>query len=534
MGIRILENALGPVGRNRNRVTPPIHFMLHSRPMMVKTVSLFVCIFTLVMASCGTEPAKPAPPTVSTSPATGQGLKKLTGHTLAQPPKPEPPTPPKAEKMIFVVIDALRADRLGCYGFPQATSPTIDAIAKEGVLFETLHAASPWTAPSFGSLFTGVSPTVHGAGQMLIKGTKGGTSLMGVTVGGIRKGLPTVAEMLPKNTVKGGFVTNAFLSDKLGFARGFDDYDHRNASIYRYRTADEITQKAMAWLQTHKDDSFFLLLHYFDPHMKYDPPAQYVKQFASDKPPRLSAPFVDHNGARDGSLNPNEREKRFIRGLYNGEVRFVDDQLARLKTALTEMGLWDRTWLVITSDHGEEHFEHGSFEHGHAYEEEVTRVPLIIRAPGGTWQAGTRIASSVRHVDIPPTLLALYGEDARPHFEGQSLLPLILNGAREDRVAFMEYNLFHGQQVALFDGRYKFIWDTRTEKGFYYDLLQDPGETHRLGRDHPQYDALFAQLKATRNKLKKTAKNKPSNATEMDAETVKALQSLGYIEKRSK
>jgi arylsulfatase A-like enzyme len=499
--------------------------------MIAKSTHVMISVLVLILVSCGTDrvTSSPSPKADNHS---AEPIAKETRDVATPPqPTPESPAPPLANKMILVVIDTLRADRLGCYGFPQATSPTIDALAEEGILFETLHAASPWTAPAFGSLFTGVSPTVHGAGQMLIKGTKGGTRLMGVTVGGIRTALPTLPEMLPPEVATGAFVTNAFLSEKLGFARGFDDYDQRNASIYRYRTADDITRQAIAWLQTHKDDPFFLLVHYFDPHMKYDPPAQYVKQFASDKPRRLSAPFVDHNAARDGSLKPTEQEKRFIRGLYNGEIRFVDDQIALLKTAMEEMGLLDSTWLIITSDHGEEQFEHGSFEHGHAYEEEVTRVPLIVRAPGGEWKPGLRIPTSVRHVDIPPTLLALYGQSSHPHFEGQSLLPLILGGPAEHRVAFMEFNLFHGQQVALFDGRYKFVWDTRKEKGFYYDLQQDPGETTRLGKDQPHFAALFEKLTAKRRQLDKVARNKPANPAKMDDETVKALQSLGYLEK---
>jgi hypothetical protein len=130
--------------------------------------------------------------------------------------------------------------------------------------------------------------------------------------------------------------------------------------------------------------------------------------------------------------------------------------------------------------------------------------------------------------------LALYGQNPLPHFEGQSLLPLILDGPGSDRIAFMEFNLFHGQQTALFDGRYKFVWDTRKEKGFYYDLLHDPGETRRLGRDHPQFNTLFEQLTAKRDQLKKAVKNKPSNTAKMDDETVRALQSLGYIEKAPK
>ena len=110
-------------------------------------------------------------------------------------------------------------------------------------------------------------------------------------------------------------------------------------------------------------------------------------------------------------------------------------------------------------------------------------------------------------------------------------MSLIPQGANEHRPAYMEFNLFHGQQVALFDGRYKFVWDTRRKRGFYYDLNEDPGETVRLGKDSPEYAALFAKLELKRAGLQKTASNQATHQAEMDAETIKALQSLGYLEK---
>ncbi|MCP4605186.1 MAG: sulfatase-like hydrolase/transferase [Proteobacteria bacterium] len=498
---------------------------------MSKSVQIYfsVSILALLLIACGTED-KPEPvvPAEAHPDMVNEKVAKLETEVL---PKPEPPEPaPKATKMVLIIIDALRADRLGSYGFKEMTSPTIDGLAKEGILFETLHAASPWTAPSFGSIFTGVSPSVHGAGGMLAKGSSRGTSLFGVTVGGIRKDLPTLPKMLPKGMVTAGVVNNAFVSEKLGFKRGFDHFDHRNASIHRYRKADGTTKKALAWLKENKQKSLFLLIHYFDPHMGYGPPDQYVQMFAPDKPRRISVPFTDHDAARDGTLKPSEPEKTFIRGLYNGEVRFVDDQVALLKDAMQGMGLLDDTWLVITSDHGEEQFEHGSFEHGHAYEEEVTLVPLIIRAPGGKWRAGTRVAASVRHIDIPPTILELFGMDIPTYFEGQSLLPLINGEDTADRIAYIEFNLFHGQQCALFDGRYKIIWDTRRKRGYYYDLKEDPMEMKRLDSKEPLYTELLERLQKKRSQLKKASKGKVANKAKLSGEAAKALKALGYIE----
>ena len=157
------------------------------------------------------------------------------------------------------------------------------------------------------------------------------------------------------------------------------------------------------------------------------------------------------------------------------------------------MGLMDDTWLIITSDHGEEHFDHGSFEHGHRYEEEVVRVPFIVRAPGGKWKAGTRIKDSVSHVDILPTILDLYSVPSLPHFEGSSMLPLVDGKKRPDRTSYMEFNLFKGQQCALFDGRYKIVWDFRRNRAFMYDLKEDPEEMSNL-IDSPKHQKLIKQF----------------------------------------
>ncbi|MBN2804505.1 MAG: sulfatase-like hydrolase/transferase, partial [Deltaproteobacteria bacterium] len=123
---------------------------------------------------------------------------------------------PAGNKIVYILIDALRADRLGCYGFKENTSPAIDKLASQGVLFENVHSASPWTEPSFGTLFTGVSPTVHGAGEMLLRGSKSGETIHGVTVGGLNSALKTMPELLPDTLKKGAIINNAFVNRELG------------------------------------------------------------------------------------------------------------------------------------------------------------------------------------------------------------------------------------------------------------------------------------------------------------------------------
>ena len=436
---------------------------------------------------------------------------------------------PPFNKVLVVLVDALRADKLGCYGFDEPTSPTIDKMAKESVLFENVHAASPWTAPSFGTLFTGVSPTVHGAGKMLGRNSSSGKSVHGVTVGGIRSDLPTLAELMPSQMKTAAVINNSFVCRELGYARGFDDFDFKIAHLTNYRTADEVTDVAIRWLAKNKDKPFFYFLHYFDPHIQYAPPKKYLPIFAPHKPPRISYPFTDHAAARNGSLNPNESEKAYIRGLYHGEVRFVDDELGRLFNYMNKNKLLDDTWIVFISDHGEELFEHGSFDHGHRYEEEVTRVPWLIRAPGGKWQAGKRVSANVSHVDVFATLLDLAGVPLPQYAEGRTVIPLINGQETGDRTSYMEFNLFNGQQAAIFDGRYKYIHDIRRDRGFMYDLEKDSLELKKLTAPDKQYQLMSAQLHAKRKELDAAAAGKAQNSAVLSDESRDALKSLGYI-----
>ncbi len=498
---------------------------------------LFVpAMVLLLLSACGPQKKDPPEPVLDSPAAAKQkqtepeAAKKGTDAKGkdGEPPKDEPR--PEVKNVLLVIVDALRADRVGAYGYDKPTTPTADALAEEGILFEQFHAASPWTAPAFGSIFTGVSPTVHGAGDILSRQSSKGARVHGVTVDGLRKDLPTLAELLPDDVEVSALVTNSFLTDKLGFGRGFDHYDHKNAAMRSYRTADEVTETANAWLEKNHGKRFFLVVHYFDPHMQYGPPDEYVEKFAPKKPRRIPVPFTDHASARSGKLDPSPEEAAFIKGLYDGEVRFADDELKKLLGGMKEMGVYDDTWIVFTSDHGEEHFEHGSFDHGHRYEEEVVRVPLIVRAPGGKWRAGHRVRYNASQVDLLPTFLDLYDLQVPAHLEGKSLMPLVSGAEKAHRASYMEYNLFNGQQCALFDGRHKIVWDVRKRSGFLYDLEEDPAEKNKLGSGHPAYKAMLEALQKGRKARAEAAKGKVVNRVELGEEASKALESLGYIE----
>jgi len=441
-------------------------------------------------------------------------------------------SPPSADRVVLIVVDTLRADRLGCYGYDeQPTTPTMDRIAGEGILFERFHAASPWTGASFGSILTGVSPTVHRAGAHARKESTTAKSIMGVDTTPLSRTVPTLPELLGEIETA-AIVTNSFLHRSMGFHRGFDHYDQENAGLAKSRRADSTTAAALGWLEKNGSQPFFLLVHYFDPHMSYDPPREYLRQFAGGPSDRLSAPFSDHSRARNGELDPSENEKAFIRGLYNGEVRFVDDQIGVLVAAMERLGLLDKTWLVITSDHGEEQFDHGSFDHGHRYEEEVTRVPLIVRPPGGKWRAGTRIPYSARHIDLAPTILEWLGREPPTTMSGKSLAGLLDGSETAHRPAYIEFNIYWRQRSALFDGRYKLIHATELDEGWLYDLQEDPLERRKLGSEHPRYRVLERQLSAIRSRLKQlaAATEVDTETVELPAEVVESLRSLGYID----
>jgi arylsulfatase A-like enzyme len=296
------------------------------------------------------------------------------------------PKPPA--RVVVAVIDTLRADHLPAYGYPRDTAPFLSRLAREGVVFEHAYSPSSWTAPATASLFTSLYPVQHG----VLLGLRTTRKLQARDTRVRLRTLPEPLEVLPEAMKRAGYATfgltaNVNVSEQMGFAQGFD----RFRNLPTDDTAEVLHARLMAWRERlAAPPRAFLYLHYLDPHSPY----------------RERGPWFDE------SSTGVER----VLSAYDSEIRNVDEHLRQAYEALA----WDRdTLLVVTADHGEEFWEHGSVEHGRTVFGEVLNVPLLVRFPGGRW-GGRRVSAPVSLVDVLPTLRECVGlpPEAEPHAAG--------------------------------------------------------------------------------------------------------------------
>ena len=307
--------------------------------------------------------------------------------------------------VLLVSLDTLRADHLGCYGYERATSPVIDELAAAGVLFRQHVASAPSTLDSHASLLTSLNPTAHGAR------VSPPSPLAGEAV--------TLAERL----AGAGFTTAAFtgggqLDRTFGLAQGFGLYtdDHK--------PFEESVDEAVAWLSEREDDRWFLFLHTYQPHHPYRPHGRLSKRFSrgyqGPLPEVISVDLVRR--INTGDLPIDAADLAYIVARYDGEIAYTDRHLGRLFRFLRDNGQWDRTLVVVTSDHGEEFGEHGWVAwHSHTLYDELLWIPLVMRLPGNF--AGTVVDEQTRAVDVLPTLLDALGLPRDEAMVGSSLLP---------------------------------------------------------------------------------------------------------------
>ncbi|MEE8277987.1 MAG: sulfatase, partial [Thermoanaerobaculia bacterium] len=274
--------------------------------------------------------------------------------------------------------------------------------------------------------------------------------------------------------------------------RGFDwfeDFDLTSKETLRQKVrAEEVVDAAAEWLQSVHDQRFFLFLHFYDPHYGYSPPTKYRELFDTGYRGERN-PYWRYSFYKENPL-PAELLAHEI-SLYDGEIRYVDDQLRRFVDLLESMRLWKTTLLLITSDHGEEFFERGSWGHAHTLYDEQVRVPLIVSGAGV--KGSRRVAAQVRHIDLLPTLLEAVRLPIPAELGGQSLWPLLQGRASEpgsgrsgERPAFIETSRFGTNLAGLRRGRWKFIADFITGQELLFDVSRDPGETENLARTQPQ------------------------------------------------
>jgi arylsulfatase A-like enzyme len=427
---------------------------------------------------------------------------------------------PAAERrpdVIVYLVDTLRADHLGCYGYPRATSPRIDAFAAESVLFENAVAQAGWTRPAVTSLLTGLDPHQHGVQGRL---------------DGLAESFDTLPEILRREGYQtGAFVSSAVITEKFGFGQGFDTFRQRvKETIEPERpTSEWVNEEALRWLeQRDPDRPFFLFLHTLDPHMPYQPPEPFRRRLAPDADPRAGS-LERVVAVRDGLRPTTARDREEIPALYDAEIAGNDAAFGRLVEKLRARGLYDPLLLVFVSDHGEELFDHGGWEHGATLYQELVHVPLLLKLPRGAG-SGRRIGERVRQIDVLPTILDVLGGEAPPGIQGRSLLPLLHAPSRRPPAAFSSLDLDGRRIESIVLGHRKLIHtlahDRRPLGLELYDLASDPGERRNLAAADP--DAVRGLTWLLERRARGGGPPEASRVT-LDPELEKQLRALGYL-----
>ncbi len=437
--------------------------------------------------------------------------------------------------IILISVDTLRPDHLTSSGYRRDTSPFLDSLTRQGVRFVNAFAQASWTLPSHMSMFTSTYPRTHQVDN---------------SSRSLPDSIPTVAEVLHRDGYGTfGFITWIYLSSEFGFARGFDRYEEllpppnkRDANTHDSVKAEELVDRVRRWIRRQPEGPFFLFLHFFDPHMNYEPPLEYARRFD----PTLTSteagshaylkPFIAGMQTRPVRVPSADRDRAIA--LYDGEIRYTDDQLKRLFGELGTAGLLANTWVFFASDHGEEFDEHGSME-GHQWTlyDEVLRVPLAIVPPAGRRMPRT-VPQMVETIDIAPTILAVAGSQPPRSFEGRSLLSWVRGEtpAGWEEISFSRIRRFN-EKSAVRTVRYKLIhtggtgvnaFGVATKVGFeLYDLSSDPAERNDIWRsDSPIARELAARLLALeRGGPGTVGVRKP----QISPEEIERLRSVGYV-----
>ena len=419
--------------------------------------------------------------------------------------------------VLLIVLDAAGARHFGCYGYPRATTPEIDAIAREGVTFDSVYTTGCYTRAAMGSVWTSQFPDDHGA--------VGELSRLPAAP------FPTLAEILTSHGIHtAGFVANSVAGLAFGMDRGFAEFRevYREVGI----DADAFHKTLAPWLGTNTRRPFFAYAHFREPHFPYDPPEAFANRFGSDGP---ISPSIRRDrdwvfGANDGTKPLSAAQADHLVRLYDGSLAFADHEIGALREALEAADLWEKTAVIITADHGEALYEHQFIMHNQQLYEDSVRIPLILRLPSVTGIRGRRVAGLVDSTDIAPTIADILGVPERPPagFRGRSLLPAIL-GAPGKPFAFSR-SLGERPLFSLRDDRYTFILDSRGGREELYDRGSDPGETrNRIGQE-PVRAARYRQVLWTWMAGLARRQGAETGDASLATDQRENLRSLGYIQ----
>ncbi len=447
------------------------------------------------------------------------GAAALTPQDAA--PAPTPAAAPRPNVVLYLV-DTLRADHLGVYGYPRPISPEIDAFAARAAVFTRAYAQSGWTKSSVASMLTGLHLPSHGVAE---------------PADALPASLPTLPRMLQGlgyDTL--AVTTNPAVSAESGFARGFDSYValyDRHPGEFLAQGSEKVNAELFRWLGSRsgagRGKPFFAFLHAMDPHAPYAPPAAYRQRFAAAAdaalcrpgPREIAAAVAAHPGLSRDAIRAN------FEALYDAQVAHNDHDFGLLLRGLRERGLYGNTLVILVADHGEEFLDHGLFAHGHSLYQEILRVPLIVRWPDGA-AAGSRVASAAQQIDLLPTILAAAGARAPAALPGMDLRQLALAPAPAAREVTSDLSMAGTRISSLVArGMHLLVRERPNPDVELYDLAADPRELHDLAGS----PGVRLGYLASRLRMLESLEPGPAGASQapIGDEQAARLRALGYL-----
>lgn len=442
----------------------------------------------------------------------------------------------KRTNVILVSIDTLRADHLRVYGYGRDTSPAMDALARDSAVFMNTYASSPWTLPSHVSMLTSLNGINH---HVYYEDERMDSARL------------TLADLLKQSFSScAAFTGGGFLSSFYGFSKGFDSYSMDQGDIVNPRLAEIAAQRALEWLDANSDKVFFLFLHTYQPHSPYNSPEPYNSIFLGENPKWIKFDVLEDLGGKYNFFKKlSEDERRNVIALYDGEIRYTDEYLIKpLIEKLKSLNIYNQTLLIVTSDHGEEFLDHGSWGHTHNLYNESLKVPLIIKFPYSKY-AGKKVNTAVRLIDLMPTILEEQSiEFHEDLFDGRSLMPILKGDEKADRAftADIAENVLGYRtpfKIAMNGGKDKVILNNgfRQEDLAYfrappppvqtvelYDLEKDPAENNNLA-GAPEKLPSVRRLVQALNEMAKAIKPREGAKAKINKELEDQLRALGYI-----
>lgn len=436
--------------------------------------------------------------------------------------------------VVLIGIDTLRADHTALLTTPDSgreLTPNLARIAENGVVFSNAISQAPWTLPAFASVMTGEYPHEHGA----------------ISFGDF---VPRAKKTLAERFREAGYdtaaiVSHIFVTQRHGFGQGFDHFNAKNQQGEKAITSHGVTDAALAWLENHGDEPFFMFLHYFDPHNEYRDHDGIP--YADDYAGWINRTTIDLANLVAQRTMLDDTDVAHLKNLYDEEIVYTDRHIGRVLDHLRERGLLENTAVILFSDHGEEFMEHGSIGHTTTLHDELLNVPLMVSLPEAAYTPGSLAPDTVETRDIYNLLVEYAGlgaDETRPESLILAHVRRTVAAASSEREVSAEFTphafstvwlpnvrIGSGKRVRLASLRtntWKLIYDVDRERHFFYDIQADPDEMDNLAAQSPApFDSMRAQLDAWLARM--VAGYQPVGGGAMDEHTIRELESLGYM-----